>query len=148
MPRILRVVFLLFLAFAMSNCATVFSPHRKSSMKIYNGRPKNAEIYLNGEFLGKAPMIARLHNKQLYKYNLMEVKADGYVTGRYLIELKADAGYFILDMIGGFVPLIVDYATGNIIKPKPKYIKYILEPEKQVMAVEVVDETPIKPQNE
>ena len=118
----------LFLALTMlllTGCATIFTP-KKSRLIVYNGYPKNAKIYLNNEYLGEAPFELWVENYKLDKENLLEVKAEGFETAEVAVVLKADAGYFILDIVS-IVGLGVDYYTGAIYKPKPGNIKYKLK---------------------
>ena len=108
----------------LTGCATIFTPH-SSKLTIYNGYPKNAEIYLNNELLGTAPFEIWVKNEKFDVLNVLEIKSEGFQTATMNIELKSDAGYFILDIIS-IVGLGVDYYTGAIYKPKPSVIKYKL----------------------
>lgn len=112
----------------LSGCATVFTPN-KSKLTIYNGYPKNAEVYLNNQLLGSAPLEIWVENHKLDKNNLIEIKSEGFETAKVNLDLKTDAGYFIADMVT-IVGLGVDYYTGAIYKPKPSTIKYKLQKNK------------------
>ena len=108
----------------LSSCATVFTPH-SSKLTIYNGYPKNAEIFLNDELIGTAPLEIWVENEKFGKHNVVEIKSEGFDTAQINLDLKTDAGYFILDMVT-IVGLGVDFYTGAIYKPKPSVIKYKL----------------------
>jgi len=108
----------------LTSCATIFTPH-SSKLTIYNGYPKNAEIFLNDELIGTAPLEIWVDNHKLNKNNIIEIKSEGYKTAKINLDLKTDAGYFIVDMVS-IVGLGVDYYTGAIYKPKPSTIKYKL----------------------
>ena len=117
--------FITVLGFALiTSCATIFTPH-SSKLTIYNGYPKNAEIFLNNELLGTAPLEIWVENHKLDKNNLIEIKSEGFESAKINLDLKTDAGYFILDIVS-IVGLGVDYYTGAIYKPKPNTIKYKL----------------------
>ncbi len=112
----------------ITSCATIITPN-KSKLTIYNGYPKNAEIFLNNELLGIAPLEIWVENHKLDKNNLIEIKSEGFETAKINLDLKTDAGYFIVDLIS-IVGLGVDYYTGAIYKPKPSTIKYKLNKSK------------------
>jgi len=44
-----------------------------------------------------------------------------------MIIRKQNAAYSVLDILIGGFPLFVDYATGNIYRPKPRTFEYELE---------------------
>jgi len=108
----------------LTSCATIFTPNR-SKLVIYNGYPKNAEIFLNNQKIGVAPLEIWVENHKLDKHNVLEIKSEGFQSAKIDIDLKTDAGYFIFDMVT-VVGLGVDYYTGAIYKPKPNTIKYKL----------------------
>ena len=117
------------LGFALiTSCATIFTPN-KSKLTIYNGYPKNAEIFLNNELIGTAPLEIWVENHKLDKHNIIEIKSEGFNSVEINLDLKTDAGYFILDIVS-IVGLGVDYYTGAIYKPKPNVIKYKLNASK------------------
>lgn len=123
LPFIIVSVFTL-----ITSCATIFTPNR-SKLTIYNGYPKNAEIFLNNELIGVAPLEIWVENHKLDKNNLLEIKSKGFETAKINLDLKTDAGYFIVDLVS-IVGLGVDYYTGAIYKPKPSSIKYKLNKSK------------------
>ena len=108
----------------ITSCATIFTPH-SSKLTIYNGYPKNANIFLNKELIGTAPLDIWVENHKLDKHNLIEIKSEGFESAKINLDLKTDAGYFILDIVS-IVGLGIDYYTGAIYKPKPSTIKYKL----------------------
>lgn len=127
MKKLLPLITVLVFAL-ITSCATIFTPN-KSKLTIYNGYPKNAEIFLNSELLGTAPLEIWVENHKLDKNNLVEIKSEGYETAKVNLDLKTDAGYFIVDIVS-IVGLGVDYYTGAIYKPKPSTIKYKLNKSK------------------
>jgi len=78
----------------LTSCATIFTPNR-SKLVIYNGYPKNAEIFLNNQKIGVAPLEIWVENHKLDKHNVLEIKSEGFQSAKIDIDLKTDAGYFI-----------------------------------------------------
>ena len=58
----------------------------------------------------------------------IDIKAQGYETQTVTTNRKFSAGFFILDIFTGVLWLVVDFATGNLYKQKPKKIHYNLMP--------------------
>ena len=96
------VSFLLF-----SGCATLF---KGTSEKInMESSPVRADVYINGQFMGKTPLQLNLAVKKSYA---IEFRAEGYQPRVYHINNRVGAGWVILDVLLGLVPVIVDAATG------------------------------------
>ena len=116
------------LGFLLSGCSTIFTPN-SSKITIYDGYPRQAEVYLNDELLGNTPLELWIDNDKLKKNNVLEIKSDGFQSAIVDVNLKTDAGYFITQMFF-IIPLAVDMYTGAIYKPKPNSIKYKLRSNK------------------
>lgn len=120
---LLMAVLILFL----QSCATILGGSRDTT-HVRNGEPPNAKVYYNGNYVGTAPTNVRV-NKQCKKAQChIEIKAEGYETEKVVITRKISVGYLILDICFGLFPLAVDFATGNIYKPRPNTLNYSLSP--------------------
>jgi len=122
------LIVLLILFLGLSGCSTIFTPN-SSKLTIYDGYPRNAEVYLNDELLGTTPLELWVDNEKLRKENILEIKSPGFEPAIVDVELKIDPGYFIPQMLL-VVPLAVDLYTGAIYKPFPHTIKYKLRTKK------------------
>jgi hypothetical protein len=91
-------------------CATIF---KGSSEEVrFDSRPAGAEIWIDGVKLGTAPAVFKLESKKTYT---IEFRLDGKTKAVRLTNHMA-AGYLILDVLCGLVPVIVDAATGDWFK--------------------------------
>jgi hypothetical protein len=107
------------------NCATIFGgrTHTLVFESIDDGQ---AEVYIDDELVGSAPGKITLPKGTIQHGSTLEIRADGTATNEYLILLKPHAGYIIADFVVGAIPLIFDFATGDILRPKPR--KFIIDP--------------------
>jgi hypothetical protein len=92
----------------LSGCATLF----KGSTEPVNfsSDPSGAKVYVNGSLLGTTPFSLELKSKQNYT---IEFRKEGYETKTVLLNNSVGAGWVILDILGGLIPIIIDAATGN-----------------------------------
>lgn len=101
---VLCIASLLFL----NGCATLF---KGNSEKInMESSPVRADVFVNGLFMGKTPLQLNLAVKKSYA---IEFRAEGYQPRVYHINNRVGAGWVILDVLLGLVPVIVDAATGS-----------------------------------
>jgi len=92
---------------SLSGCATLF---KGTAKKIdMQSSPEKAEVYVNGQFMGITPLQLNLSVKHSYA---IEFRAEGYQPRVYHINNRVGAGWVVLDVILGLVPVIVDAATG------------------------------------
>jgi len=111
---------------SFSSCATLLGGSKKG-VKV-KGTPPNAQVYYNGAYIGDAPVNVKVPKSAKQGNSKVTVKADNYEPTDIELTRKWSLGYTVLDIITGFVPLIVDAATGNIYQPKPGTVKYKLLP--------------------
>jgi hypothetical protein len=106
MKKSITIVCLISFLF-MTGCATLF----KGNTERVNmqASPVQADVYINGQFMGKTPLQLKLQSKKEYA---IEFRAEGYQPRVYNISNKVGAGWVILDVILGLVPVIVDAVTG------------------------------------
>jgi len=90
-----------------NGCALIF---KGTSEKVsFSSEPSGAKVYVNGQLMGNTPFELKLESKKTYT---IEFKKDGYESKTVHISNSVGAGYIILDILFGFVPIIVDAATG------------------------------------
>ncbi|MEI6048347.1 MAG: hypothetical protein WCS03_05570 [Bacteroidota bacterium] len=110
----------------LPGCATILGGS-KSITRVKQGTPPNAKVFYNGAFIGDAPTNVRVPKSAKQGNSYIEVKADGFETSKISMTRKVSVGYTILDICFGLLPLGIDFATGNIYKPRPNRIDYFLE---------------------
>lgn len=93
--------------FLFSSCATLFKGN--SSKLDLNSEPQAAQVYVNGNLMGETPVRLKLESKGTYS---IEFKKDGYKTKTVNIQNHVGAGWIVLDVLTGLVPVIIDAMTG------------------------------------
>jgi hypothetical protein len=91
-----------------TGCATIF---KGSNEKVsFSTEPENASVYVNGMYSGKGAFQQNLASNGTYA---VECRRPGFEAKSQTINHAVGAGWIILDVLGGFVPLIIDAATGS-----------------------------------
>ena len=115
----LFLILLIPLLVLSQGCATIFGG-RTNSM-IFNGHTDiQSEVFIDDTLVGQAPGKIVLPKKTIQHGSVLEIRTEGYETQEYLILRKPHAGLVIADFVVGAVPLIVDAASGNILRPVPR----------------------------
>lgn len=121
------VCFLLIVNVLFSSCATILSGG-KTKIRVYDGTPPNANVYVDGNYVGTAPCKFKIHKTMKNAQHHIDIKAQGYETQTVTTNRKFSAGFFILDICTGVIWTVIDLATGNLYKQKPRKIHYNLIP--------------------
>ncbi|MBR5984738.1 MAG: PEGA domain-containing protein [Bacteroidales bacterium] len=121
------VIFLLISIMFFSSCATILSGG-KTKIRVYDGTPPNANVYVDGNYVGMAPCKFKIHKTMKNAQHHIDIKATGYKTQTVTTNRKFSAGFFILDICTGVIWTVIDFATGNLYKQKPRKIHYMLMP--------------------
>jgi len=90
-----------------TGCATILN--RKQSKLSVTSEPDGAEVFVNGMRMGRTPIVLELAANQSYA---IEYRKPGYETITRVVNSKVGAGWLILDIVCGLVPVVVDAATG------------------------------------
>ncbi len=103
-------------------CATIFKG--TSENVDFSSDPSGAKVYVNGVPRGTTPLKIKLESKGTYT---IEFKKEGYGTSTYTITNHVGAGWIVLDVICGLIPVIVDASTGAWYELDTKYVNAVLE---------------------
>ena len=93
---------------SLSGCATILAG--KQANVSFSADPEGAQVYVNGSLMGKTPVQLKLENNKDY---VIEFREAGYQTKTVFLNKGIGAGWIILDVLFGLVPVIVDAATGD-----------------------------------
>ena len=122
MKNVLCVCMILCIGFMASSCALMFKG--TSEEVAFQSSPDRAQVYVEGELMGETPLAVKLESKKSYT---IVFKAEGYKDRSYHIKNKIGAGWIILDILGGLVPVIIDAATGAWYSLDQKNINAVLQ---------------------
>lgn len=104
----MRKIFFILAIFAISGCAALFKG--PSELVEFTSNPSGASVYVNGVLKGKAPFQLKLETKRAYD---IEFRLHGREPVRATITNRVGAGWVILDILGGIIPVVIDAATGS-----------------------------------
>ena len=105
--KIAHKVIIFVIVFQLIGCATIFKG--TNSHLGMHSNPSGADVYVNGKNMGKTPLTLKLSSKATY---IVEFKKEGFKTITRNVTNKVGAGWIILDVLAGLVPVIIDAVTG------------------------------------
>lgn len=91
----------------VSGCAAVFKG-ASEDVKVESS-PSGAEVVVNGSPKGTTPMTLSLESKETYDFTF---KKKGYEERHVSIGHSIGAGWVVLDVLLGIIPVVVDAVTG------------------------------------
>jgi PEGA domain len=104
----MREIFFALTILVISGCAALFKG--PSEVVEFTSNPGGASVYINGMLKGKAPLQLKLETKRAYD---VEFRLQGRESVRATITNRVGAGWVILDILGGIIPVVIDAATGS-----------------------------------
>lgn len=107
MKQLCKVVIII-IVIQLTGCATIFKG--TNSHLGMHSNPSGAEIFINGKYIGKTPLSLKLTSKTTY---MVEFRKEGFKTITRNVTNKVGAGWVILDVLAGLVPVIIDAVTGS-----------------------------------
>ena len=102
-----KALVLAFVCFYFSSCATLFKGINQEVN--FNSNPIGAEVWIDGKMMGKTPIDFKLSVKKTY---VIDFKFPEGQTKTVNLNNKVGAGWIILDVLAGLVPVVIDAATG------------------------------------
>jgi hypothetical protein len=117
-----KIIIVVLVCVYLSSCALIFKGTKEEVRA--NSDPTRAQVWVNGINMGETPITMKLESKKPYTF---EFKKEGYKSKTILINNHVGAGYIILDILCGLVPIIIDAATGAWYSLDQKSIDMILE---------------------
>ncbi len=91
-----------------TGCATLFNEGTKSVAMSSN--PTGAEVWIDGARRGTTPISLDLNN---HTSHTVVFRQEGHQEVTCQLTTSVGAGWVILDVLGGLIPVIVDAATGK-----------------------------------
>jgi len=97
------------MVFGLTGCWATMVKGSSSDIQT-NSSPRGAEVWVNGINRGMTPLKLTLRSNE--NYTIM-FKKEGYETVTRNVSCSVSAGWVILDIMSGIVPVIIDAATGS-----------------------------------
>lgn len=91
-----------------AGCGTLFNSSTKGI--AMSSTPDKAEVFVDGNRMGTTPLTLELDNQENHA---IVFKKEGYKDVTCDIKTKVGAGYVVLDILGGLIPVVIDAATGE-----------------------------------
>ena len=110
------------ISFVFISCATIFKG--TTDEVSFSSDPSGAKVYINGSLLGTTPVQLELKSKNSYT---IEFKKEGYEPRTVVLNNSVGAGWIILDVIFGIIPIVVDAATGSWFSLDQEHVNAVLE---------------------
>lgn len=123
MQKLLPLMLIAAMLLSVCGCATIF---KGTSSKVeLSSEPAGAKVYVNGQLRGTTPVKLKLESKRTYH---IEFKLDGHTTYAHTLTNHVGAGWIVLDVLFGLIPIIVDAASGSWYALDDESFNAILEP--------------------
>lgn len=105
---VLTIASIIALTLLNTGCAALFAP--MTHPLSISSDPHGAVVYVNGYKMGTTPLELSLKADKSYT---IEFRKEGYDTVTRVVNTKVGAGWVILDVLGGVIPVVIDAATGS-----------------------------------
>ena len=109
-----------------TGCATILGG-KTNTLHFNDKNLTEAAVYMDGKKIGDAPGKIKIPKGDIQHGSKIEIQAVGFQTQEYVILRKQHAVYTIAGLLTGGIPLIVDFSTGNIYRPRPYKFQYELQ---------------------
>lgn len=93
---------------AIPGCATLFNSG--TANVPMSSEPSGADVFVNGNRMGTTPVTLELDNNSEHT---VVFRRDGFNDVTCELNTSVGAGWVVLDVLGGLVPVIIDAATGK-----------------------------------
>ena len=123
-----KLVLLSTTLFLLGSCATMLRGGKTSEIVKISGTPKDANIYVNNELVGKSPLNYEVKKR---KEHTVRIEKAGYKDVNTSIDTKLNYLWSGISLVGNIISMevgtVVDYKTGAINDIKTDKIDYKLE---------------------
>ncbi len=125
MKKFIKAFILAVVSITMMSCATLFSPKKNPQVTVQS-TPMDAEVYINGEYVGNTPLVRKLSHKEEHS---ITVRKEGYRQQNRALVNRVGGGWIVLNILGGLIPIIVDLATGDWYELEEESVHILLQEE-------------------
>ena len=112
----------------LSSCATLIRGSKTSEIVKISGTPKDANIYVNNELVGKSPLNYKVKKR---KEHVVRIEKEGYKDSNAVIETKLNPTWTAVSLVGNLwshdLTSIIDFKKGSVNDIVTKEIKFKLQ---------------------
>ncbi len=108
--------------FVFNSCALILSGTKQGVH--FDSSPPSVDVYIDGARAGTTPCKIELKKNKEYS---IEFRKEGYESRTYRISNSVGAGWIVLDILVGLVPVVIDATTGAWYSLDQESINTILE---------------------
>jgi hypothetical protein len=120
-----KILALIVIVAFSASCATVMKGNHSSIG--FESDPRGVGVYVNGAYMGDTPLRLKLESRRDYT---VEFVKDGFKTKAVHLTNHIGAGWIVLDVILGLVPVLIDAVTGSWYDLDQKHLNAVLERQK------------------
>ena len=106
--KILAILLAASTLFLSTSCATILKGSRETV--DITSDPSGARVQINGIDVGTTPVSAKVNGTD---DQLIQVRKEGFDSRSMMIRSTVGAGWVIVDIICGGLPLLIDAITGD-----------------------------------
>ncbi len=125
MRSIVSLTLIILLSFLFLSCAAIFKG--TNTLVAFESHPQRAKVYVNDEYRGETPLKLLLKSNKTYT---IRFEKEGYEPVVRTITNHVQAGWVILDVLGGLIPVVIDASTGAWYELDEKNVNAILDKKK------------------
>src|SRR5579862_3047555 len=92
-----------------SGCATLFGGSHQSDIS-FGSEPAGADVLVDGSRVGTTPANVEINST---KSHVVTLKKAGYQDATCMLDTSVGAGWIVLDVLGGVIPIVIDAVTSN-----------------------------------
>lgn len=110
-----KIIALSLATVVLSSCATIFRKDFTQEMTFDPNEPKQAYLYVNGEYKGVTPVTLELDSRETYD---VKYTKRGYLPNHFDLDGRIQPKYIVGDVFMGavafgWIPMIVDAQSGK-----------------------------------
>jgi hypothetical protein len=126
--EILKNSLVMVILISLTSCASVFRGNNTSKVVVISGTPKESNVYVNNELVGKSPINYEVKKRKEYA---VKITKEGYKDFNTSIETKLNPLWTGVSLVGNSLlfelPTIYDFNSGAVKDIKTDAISFELQ---------------------
>ena len=122
MKKMLVLLILGVMSLNFTGCAALFN--KKEVTTPVSSTPDGAKVYVDGNYVGVSPVKVNL---SVSSNHTILFEKEGYEKQTHFMNKSVGAGWVILDVLGGAIPVVIDAATGSWYELPSENVSVVLE---------------------